>query len=174
MKKQPAKKAAKKAASPTKARERGDEIPVNLGRHEFQCSICTHKDREAIEAAFVAWQSPAKIGNEYNVSRDAIYRHAKATQLMAARRRNIRAALERIIESAGDVEVNAAAVVSAVTAYAKINSRGELIERHETVDANALFQKMTREELDAYAKTGTLPGWFKAATPNDSRNEVND
>src|ERR1019366_8038049 len=103
-----------------------------------------------------------------------IYRHAKATQLMAARRRNIRAALERIIESAGDVEVNAAAVVSAVTAYAKINSRGELIERHETVDANALFQKMTREELDAYAKTGTLPGWFTAATGNDSRNEVND
>jgi hypothetical protein len=174
MRKQPAKKAVKKAASPTKARERGDEIPVNLGRHEFQCSICTHKDREAIEAAFVAWQSPAKIGNEYNVSRDAIYRHAKATQLMAARRRNIRAALERIIESAGDVEVNAAAVVSAVTAYAKINSRGELIERHETVDANALFQKMTREELDAYAKTGTLPGWFTAATGNDSRNEVND
>jgi hypothetical protein len=37
----------------------------------------------------------------------------------------VRAALERIIEIAGEVEVNAAGVVSAVSAYARINNRGE-------------------------------------------------
>jgi hypothetical protein len=34
------------------------------------------------------------------------------------------------------LEVNAAAVVSAVTAYARINARGELIERTETINLN--------------------------------------
>lgn len=56
---------------------------------------------------------------------------------MDKRRRNIRAALERIIEKAGEVEVNAAAVVSAIGTYARINSRGEFIERSETVNLNA-------------------------------------
>jgi hypothetical protein len=163
----------RKSPASKRAQSRED-VPVNRGRHEFQCTICTHKDREAIEAAFVAWQSPARIGNEHNISRDAIYRHAHAIGLMGKRRRNVRAALERIIEGAGEVEVNAAAVVSAVVAFAKINSQGVLIERHETVDVNALFQKMSREELDAYAQTGALPEWFKSATANDSQGEVND
>ena len=37
---------------------------------------------------------------------------------MAKRRRNVSSALERIIEQAGEVEASAAAVVSAVAAYA--------------------------------------------------------
>jgi len=37
----------------------------------------------------------------------AAYRHAHARGLFAKRQRNVRAALERIIEHAGDVEVTA-------------------------------------------------------------------
>jgi hypothetical protein len=40
---------------------------------------------------------------------------------------------ERIIESAGEVAVGASAVVSAVTAYAKINANGQWVERTEQV-----------------------------------------
>ena len=36
----------------------------------------------------------------------------------------MRAALEHIIERAGEVEVNASSVVAAVQAYAKINAQG--------------------------------------------------
>jgi hypothetical protein len=84
--------------------------------------------------------------------------------LMDKRRRNVRAALERIIEKAGEVDVNAASVVGAVSAYARINSRGEWVERAETVNLNELFQRMTSSELEAYAKAGTLPDWFHAPT----------
>jgi len=59
------------------------------------------------------------------------------------------------------VEVNAAAVVSAVTAYARLNSRGELIERTEAVNLNSLFERMSVDELDRYAKEGLLPDWFR-------------
>jgi hypothetical protein len=61
------------------------------------------------------------------------------------------------------VEVTSAAVVAAVQTYARINSQGEWIERVEHVSLNDMFQRMTREELDAYAKDGSLPLWFVKA-----------
>ena len=111
------------------------------------------------------------------MSRDAIYRHAHVFGLMGQRRRNVRAALERMIEKAGDVEMNAAAVVSAISAYARINSRGEWVERTETVSLNALFDRMSQAELEAYAKDGTLPDWFTetlGVTVSDSQGPESD
>lgn len=149
---------------------------VNQGRHESQCSICAHTKRDEIEEAFVSWTSVSKIAEEYAVSRDGIYRHAHALGLMDKRRRNVRAALERIIEKAGEVDVTAAAVVGAVSAYARINARGEWVERTETVNLAEMFQRLTAVELDAYAKDGSLPDWFKTAmgaTDNDSQGATN-
>jgi len=121
----------------------------------------------------VNWLSPLRIGEQYGVSPDGMYRHARALDLTEKRRRNVRAALERIIEKAGEVDVNAAAIVSAVGTYARINNRGEFVERTETVNLNALFKGMTVAELDAYATNGTLPGWFEglvgAAAPDGKK-----
>ena len=141
-----------------------DEVPISQERHQSQCSICGHPQREAIDDAFTGWGSPTKIAAEYSVSRDAVYRHARAMALLEKRRRNVRAALERIIEKAGDVDVNGATVVAAVSAYARINARGEWVERTETVNLNQMFNKMTAAELETYAKTGALPGWFSSST----------
>ena len=148
------------------------ENTVSRGRHEYQCRICKHPRRTEIEEEFVNWVSPARIAKKYGVSRDAVYRHAHAFGLMGQRRRNVRMALERIIEKAGDVEVNAAAVVNAISSYARINNRGEWVERTETLNLNALFDRMTQAEMEAYAKDGVLPGWFTetlGATAPDSQ-----
>ncbi len=72
----------------------------------------------------------------------------------------MRAALERIIEKAGEVDVTAAAVVAAVQAYSKINATGRWIDRSEHVNLNDLFERMTLQELEAYAQDGSLPTWF--------------
>lgn len=149
---------------------------VNLGRHEHHCTICSHVRREEIDSAFINWTGPSRISKGYGVSRDSIYRHAHALGLMEKRRRNIRAALEQIIEKAGDVEANASAIVSAVAAYAKINANGQWVERSEHVSLNDLFDRMTREEMETYAKEGVLPAWFEqyvSATATDSRGEPN-
>jgi hypothetical protein len=137
---------------------------VSPGRHEYQCTICSHNQREDIEHAFVNWEKPSRLAKKYSVSRDSIYRHAHALNLFEKRRRNLRAALERLIEKADDVEVNAAAVVSAVSALARINAKGEWVERTETVNVNALFDRMTAEELDTYAREGKSPEWFGEIT----------
>ena len=93
--------------------------------------------------------------------RASVYRHAHALGLFPKRQRNVRAALERIIEKAGEVEVSAAAVVAAVQAYSKINATGQWVDRSEHVYLNDLFERMTLEDMEAYARDGSLPPWFK-------------
>jgi hypothetical protein len=136
---------------------------VGVERHSRNCTVCRHPQRDAIENAFVAWQSPAAIAADYGLSdRLCIYRHAHALDLFVARKRNVRAALEKIIERAGEVDVTASAVVAAVQAYAKINTAGEWVDKTETVNLNDLFTRMSDQELDQYAKTGALPAWFRS------------
>jgi hypothetical protein len=146
---------------------------VNLGRHQRNCLVCQHPQRDEIEAAFVAWRSGQSIAAEFGLAdRNSVYRHAHATGLYPKRQRNIRAALERIIEKAGDVEVTASAVVSAIQAYSKINAAGQWVERTEQVTLNDLFARMSTAELQDYAVSGTLPAWFRVnvgATPLGSQ-----
>jgi hypothetical protein len=75
--------------------------PVNLGRHKRNCTVCAHAKREEIEQEFVSWKSPKQIAEEYGLAdRVSVCRHAHALGLMEKRKRNVRAALEKIIEKA--------------------------------------------------------------------------
>jgi hypothetical protein len=99
---------------------------------------------------------------------------AHALNLFAKRQRNVRAALERIIEQAGEVDVTAPAVVAAIQAYSKINTAGQWVDRSEHLNLNELFERMNEQELEAYARDGTLPAWFTAtvgATASDGQKE---
>src|SRR5271155_5814286 len=116
----------------------------SLARHRRLCTVCKHPQCAEIEADFVAWRSPVAITEEYKlVNRATVYRHAHAFGLYEKRQKNVRAALEFLIERASEVEVTAAAVVAASAAYSKINSRGQWIERTQTLDLNKLFAEMT-------------------------------
>jgi hypothetical protein len=139
---------------------RKQNVDISLARHKAKCGVCVHPQREEIELDFVNWTSPTRIATVFELSRDSVYRHAWAMGLIPRRQKNIRNALEKIIEQAGEVEVNATAVVSAVQAYAKINAQGQWIDRSETVNLNDLFDRMTEAELERYAQEGTLPAWF--------------
>jgi hypothetical protein len=153
---------------------REDRRP-SLERHKRNCSICAHPKRAEIEAEFVSWRSAAAIVKEYGLAdRSSIYRHANAFNLLAKRQRNVRAALEKIIEKSGEVEVTGATVVAAVQAYSKINANGQWVDRSEHVNLNELFERMTRQELESYARDGSLPDWFRVsvgATGDDDAEE---
>ena len=134
---------------------------VSLGRHRRNCSVCSHAKCAEMEADFVSWRSPGAIAQEYGLAdRASVYRHAHALGLFPRRQRNVRVALERIIENAGEVDVTSAAVVAAVQAYSKINATGQWVDRSEHVNLNELFERMTLQEMEAYAQDGTLPPWF--------------
>jgi hypothetical protein len=150
---------------------------VNIGRHKRHCTVCANEKCSEIEAEFIAWKSPATIADEYGLAdRTSVYRHAHAFGLFEKRKRNIRTALERIIEKAAEVEVTASAVVAAVQAYAKINANGQWIDQSQQVNVNELFDQMSAKELETYAREGTLPGWFTqvvGATATDSQENQN-
>lgn len=141
-------------------------------RHERDCTVCCHPDRQQIEQDWVGWGSTTRIAKQHKLTRDSLYRHAHALGLFAKRRLNIRTALEQIIEKAETVKVNAGSVVAAIQAYAKINAQGQWVERSERLNLNELFERMTRDELDDYAREGKLPNWFEelaGATHIDSQ-----
>src|SRR4029077_19093132 len=93
----------------------GRQKSENRARHKAQCTICAHAECAEIEAGFVNWASPANLAEQYGLAdRTSVYRHAHALGLFEKRKRNVRAALERIIEKSGEVEVTALAVVAAI------------------------------------------------------------
>jgi hypothetical protein len=67
------------------------------------------------------------------------------------RRANVRSALEKVIERAGEVEVNAAAVVSAVAAYAKIRCWWRMGRSHDTTGASK--NRSVNQSLGGYSET---------------------
>jgi hypothetical protein len=115
-------------------RIREEPSPVDPARHQRCCTVCRHPDREFIEHEFLDWRSPDEIANEHNISgRASIYRHAKATGLLALRRHNACAALELLIERAGDATVSGSCIVRAVRLYIRMNHDGESVAPPKSV-----------------------------------------
>ncbi|MHB8412380.1 MAG: hypothetical protein ACYDDI_10610 [Candidatus Acidiferrales bacterium] len=100
-----------------------------LERHSRKCVICRHRDCDAIETAFLYWQSPHIITRQFKLPDwRSIYRHAHATGLYQQRRHDLRSPLEKIIERSDEAEVRASDVIQAIRAYACLNDSGEWIE----------------------------------------------
>jgi hypothetical protein len=130
--------------------------------HKRNCKLCRHPQRKEIETRWTNWESASSLAREYKLTHSSILRHMLAFGLRDKRGRNLRIALEKIIEQAGSVQVTASAVVAACQAYAKINAAGQWVEKTEQVNLNELFNRMTSEELRLYAETGQLPQWFSS------------
>ena len=117
------------ATQPTARRARtkpSRSAQTHLSRHQRKCR---HPERETIEGMFLHWQSSSTIHLRFMLpDRSTIYDHAHATGLFAKRRRNLRFALENIIERADECKISAHGIVAAIKACASITASGEWIE----------------------------------------------
>ncbi len=144
---------------------------VNLGRHQAQCTICSSSYRQEIEEEWINWGNTTLIAERYGVTRDAIYRHAHALDLFRKRQRNIKMALERIIERLDIAPTSGSVVLSAIKHYEELTQR-EQGEQVEGLTPKELFDGMSKDEREAFARDGSLPDWFsrpKGATAVDGR-----
>lgn len=96
--------------------------------HESRCGVCRHPERAAIEEAFVHWQNPRDIQDEYRISERAIYRHAHALGLFSIRSHNLRFALGNIIERTSRMYTTPECIMRAIQVFAKIDDHGRWIE----------------------------------------------
>ena len=101
----------------------------HLSHHQRKCIICRHPDRDTIEEMFVHWHSASRIYKRFMLpDRSTIYDHAHATGLFAKRRRNLRYALEHMIERADECDISSHGIVAAIKAYASLTTSGEWVE----------------------------------------------
>ena len=116
--------------APTKrARASQQASRTSLSHHQRKCTICHHPERDTIEEMFVHWHSSSSIHRRFMLrDRSTIYDHAHATGLFAKRRRNLRYALEHMIERADECDISSRGIVTAIKAYASLTTSGEWIE----------------------------------------------
>jgi hypothetical protein len=109
-------------------------LPPDLARHSRLCSICSHPDRDAIEADFLHWHSPKAIAQDYRLpSGQAIYRHARATGLLQRRKNEVSRVMERYLEridSYSTAEFDK--VTRAIRVYSHLDDDGRWFEPPRT------------------------------------------
>lgn len=107
---------------------------ADMTYHQIRCTVCQHPHREAIEESFLHWRRPGDLARDFQVTRNAIYRHANALGLFQRRAGKMRYGLEQIIEQAQDVTPSANDIIRAVRAHACIDENGRWREpRREVV-----------------------------------------
>jgi hypothetical protein len=107
----------------------------DFSRHSRHCSVCSHPDRDAIEAEFIRWRSPEKIAKDYDIpGRSCLYRHAHATGLFPARKRHVSRVIESFLETIDDCPPDDFdPVTRAVRAYAHLDDDGNWFEPDRTL-----------------------------------------
>jgi hypothetical protein len=108
--------------------------PPDFARHSLRCTICSHPDRDAIEADFIRWRSPELIARAYKIpDRSSIYRHAHSTGLFAWRKQELGRTLESILECAEQIPLESAdIIIRAARIYSRLDDHGKWFEPPRT------------------------------------------
>jgi hypothetical protein len=153
--------AARKSRRPSVPRKQSQpktQAEIDLSRHRRVCTICHHPEREAIEEAFLQWQTVRLIAREFDASGGAtsIYRHARALNLFKQRNLNLRSALELIIEESQRVRPSAEAIIKAIRAHTRMNDLGEWIDTPTTHIVKVISMPRDGREQENPAASLTL------------------
>jgi hypothetical protein len=146
------------------------EGKVNLGRHQSQCTVCSHPQRQEIEEEWVNWGNTTLLADRSGLSRDSLYRHMRATNADIKRQKNIKGALERMIERLDMASLSGSTIMAALKAYISFCEREEG-KQEKGLPPKELLQRMSKQEREAFVQDGSLPEWFSSeldATPKVS------
>ena len=147
--------------------------PADPERHARKCAICRHKDRHAIDAAFIHWHRPARLAGVFNIKERGIYRHAHALSLFAARRKRIPHAVQFLIKCSA-TEPRPADILRATLIHACASSPGRYLNppRPRTVEVSQIVAAQSRMNapLIDSRKTSKSPVTPTKQTPAQSSN----
>ena len=141
-----------------------EERSARLRRHQAQCSICQHPQRQEIEEAWMNWANTTLLAKDYHVSRDAVYRHMRALDLFKVREKRVKLIYEKILERLDMVSVNGATLLAALRDYTALLEK-EKAERGST----GASQEVSELEPSELVKDESLP---EGGTSDSSEGET--
>lgn len=150
------------------------------------CTICTNSKRPAIDAALVAGTSLRDVAGQFGMSRSALHRHqahipaalTKANEAkQVAEATTLLGRIEVLIHDCRAISQKAqkarqwqAAVAALREVRACLELLGQLSGELQRAEVNVgvnvnigmrvMFDRMSRREMELYAREGTLPDWF--------------
>ncbi|MHB8411385.1 MAG: hypothetical protein ACYDDI_05490 [Candidatus Acidiferrales bacterium] len=147
-----------------KSRVSASKPETSSSRHQRKCTICHHADREEIEQMFLHWFSASAIHRRFLLrDRSSIYDHAHATGLYSRRRKNMRCALENIIERSDECPISSNGIVRAIKAYCSLTDAGEWIEPASRVvytsTSDSAAPGFSPARTHAKVPSTTVDGW---------------
>lgn len=138
---------------------------VDPKRHQRLCTVCSHPEREAIEEAFVHWGDALALDYDHDLtSLTSIYRHAHAMGLYQKRSRNMRYALENIIERSMSATVTADSVIRAIRACSCLKDNGEWVDPPTT---HRVIVNVTRGDAHAPIPLLSVPASSSQNLPSN-------
>lgn len=98
---------------------------ASLRRHQSQCSVCTHPQRQEIEEAWLDWANTIDLADKCGLSRDAVYRHMHVLGLFHERQKRRKRLYENILERAPITSFRSSDIVKLLKEYMALCEREE-------------------------------------------------
>jgi hypothetical protein len=98
---------------------------AGVRRHQSQCSVCSHPQRQEIEDAWLNWANTTELADKYRLSRDALYRHMHALGCYSERQSRRKRLYENILERAQMTSFRGSDLVRILKEYALLCEREE-------------------------------------------------
>jgi hypothetical protein len=126
---------------------------ASLRRHQSQCSVCSHPQRQEIEDAWLDWGSTTLLAEKYGLSRDCIYRHVHALSLFRERQNRINRLYEKVLERLDTVKFSGSDLVKVLKEYTALCEREEA-KQETNLPAQEVLDPASGQEPEVPAVDG--------------------
>ncbi len=131
-----------------------DGPSASLRRHQSQCSICSHPQRQEVEDAWLDWDNTTELASKYGFDRHAFYRHAHALGLFQERQKQRKRLYEKGLERMDITSFSASAIVKLLQQYESICQREEA-KQAASLPAQAALDPVSVQEAEVSGENGS-------------------
>jgi len=145
-----AKKDSEKVAKTPRPRNKAQKAP---DQHAGLCTVCKHAGRLEIEARYMDFESVDDLATEFEVTRDAIYRHVRYYGLARKRSSDTEKVLEAIIRKGAETltllpSVDMKIVVESVKELHKVRGKHKEPAKNPETAAREAYERLRQDFID--------------------------
>jgi len=131
-------------------------LSTRLRRHESQCSVCTHPQRQEIEEAWLDWANTSGLAERFRLSRYSVYRHMHILGLYRERQNRIKRLYEKILERGEITSFSGSDILKALRDYTALCEREEA-KQAASLPAQELLDPMSGQQAEVPAADRSAP-----------------